>query len=162
MRSAEWFGQIRDSVLGLSDAEEHVAEMRSALVLKAQSYEGHRQLDYTRPNGVDELLDAERSVSERGLEVSSMKGEAMRVLFGPMSRAGVAKMLGRKYANVLYLRYVEALPWTDVAEELGWTTGWCMALANRALAWIDEVGWARIEEENELEEEWAEQCREEA
>lgn len=160
MRAEEWFGQVRDAVLALGEAEDHAREMRSTLTLKAQTYETGRPTGYAQSDGVESLLDMERSVEQRGFEVQAMQGEAERVLYGDMHRCGVAKLKGLKYADAIHLRCVEALGWPEVAERMGCTARWCRTLCKAGYAYIDRVGWAAIESANEVEEEYVKEMEE--
>ena len=160
MRAEEWFGQVRDAVVSLRKAEASRREMRSALALKAQTYDVGRPTGYAQSDGLESLLDLERSLEQRGLEVQSMQGEAVHVLYGTRRRSGLARLKGQRYAEAIDLRCVRGLSWSEAAEEMGCTKRWCQMLCKAGYAYIDRVGWAAIESADEVEDDWARRCSE--
>ena len=89
------------------------------------------------------LIDREADYYRLVLDARRLAMDATDVLYGRGTNdGGLSAILGERYADALYLRYVEALDWRGVCERMGYGTDgkYPMALARRAMAEIDARG----------------------
>lgn len=93
----------------------------------------------TAIRNVDELGDELRILREREVWLCGYIAFTLLVI------AGVRKGFGKGYADILQQRYIDGLPWAEVAvdgQPVNRRTG--QRMANVAFDWLDSVGMADV------------------
>ncbi len=114
--------------------------------VKGISYEPHYGV-----GGVGDAMDAinrriemQERLKERIKETSTVLDEATAILYGANGHGGLAKLKGNRYADVLYMAYLQAMPWKEVADVMCCTPKWCCELSAAAFRYIDKKGIAIV------------------
>lgn len=145
MLAQEYFEQIRETVNEIERSKEMLAAMMAKEGVGAISYEPHTS------GGVGDAIDTinrrmefQERLSCRIAEASGMLDEATLLLYGEDDHGGLAKLKGNRYADVLCMAYLQAMPWKEVAEVMRCSPKWCRELSAAAFAFIDAMGFAKV------------------
>ncbi len=145
MRAQEYFEQIRDTVNEIERSKEMLARLLATEGAKVQRY----ALAVNGGNGdamdkINRRIEFEQRLQRRIDEASTMLDEATALLYGNDDHGGLAKLKGNRYADVLCMAYLQAMPWREVAEVMRCSDKWCRELTGAAFAYIDAVGFAKL------------------
>lgn len=146
MHAQEYFEGIRETIAEIERSREMLERMKAAEGAKVQQYSAQPSSggnsDITAK--IDRRIEFERRLKHRVNEASSMLDEATALLYGEDDHGGLAKLKGNRYADVLHMAYLQAMPWQEVAEVMRCSVKWCHELSNAAFAYIDRVGFAKL------------------
>ena len=145
MRAQEYFEQIRDTVNEIERSKEMLARLLATEGAKVQRY----ALAVTGGNGdamdkINRRIEFEQRLQRRIDEASAMLDEATALLYGDDDHGGLAKLKGNRYADVLCMAYLQAMPCREVAEVMRCSQQWCRELSATAFVYIDNVGFAML------------------
>lgn len=145
MRAQEYFEQIRDAVNEIERSKEMLARLLATEGAKVQRY----ALAVNGGNGdamdkINRRIEFEQRLQRRIDEASAMLDEATALLYGDDDHGGLAKLKGNRYADVLCMAYLQAMPWREVAEVMRCSQQWCRELSATAFVYIDNVGFAML------------------
>lgn len=145
MNAQEYFEQIRKTVAEVERSKEMLEALLAAEDGRGISYEPRTS------GGTGDAMDAinrriefQARLARRVDEASQMLDEATALLYGNDDHGGLAKLKGNRYADVLCMAYLQAMPWREVAEVMRCSDKWCRELSAAAFAYIDAVGFARL------------------
>lgn len=145
MNAQEYFEQIRKEVAEIERSKEMLETLLASEDGKGISYEPRTS------GGTGDAMDAinrriefQARLARRIDEASLMLDEATALLYGNDDHGGLAKLKGNRYADVLCMAYLQAMPWREVAEVMRCSDKWCRELSAAAFAYIDAVGFARL------------------
>ena len=157
----DFLAMARHAVLQLRAIDSTVDAMRDALMLQAQRYSDapHGSADLDPQAAIDAYIDAQAKAEVERVPLQEVVDDALEVLYGPHMRAGVARMLGATYADVLNQRWLQLRTWAAIAADMGVTTRWAQECGRVALEWMDETGESHIRAFNAGEEEFYESMR---
>ena len=146
MRAKEYFEGIRAEVVKTDKAREMLERMKAREGAKAQSYQtGGGGGDVTDPmESVSRRIDFEGRLKQRIADAEEAIDEACELLYGKDGRGGLAKMKGTRYADAICMGYLQAQPWSDIADIMQCSQKWCRKLCEVGFEFIDRVGWAHI------------------
>lgn len=145
MRAQEYFEQIRDTVNEIERSKEMLERLLATEGAKVQRY-GEQQ-GAGGSDAMDKInrrIEFERRLQRRIDEASAMLDEATALLYGDDDHGGLAKLKGNRYADVLCMAYLQAMPWREVAEVMRCSDKWCRELSASAFAYIDAAGFAKL------------------
>lgn len=145
MRAQEYFEQIRETVVEIERSKEMLERLMAHEGVKVQQYA--QQFSGGNTDAMDRInrrIEFEQRLQRRIEEASSMLDDATALLYGADDHGGLAKLKGNRYADVLCMFYLYAMPWNEVAEVMRCSDKWCRELSAAAFAYIDAVGFARI------------------
>lgn len=145
MRAQEYFEQIRDTVNEIERSKEMLERLLASEGAKVQRY----ALAVNGGNGdamdkINRRIEFEQRLQRRIDEASTMLDEATALLYGEDDHGGLAKLKGNRYADVLCMAYLQAMPWREVAEVMRCSQQWCRELSSTAFGYIDNVGFAML------------------
>lgn len=144
MRAQEYFEQVRDAVLEIERSKDVLARLKAVEGAKAQSYaQGFSGGGADAADRVNRRIEFEQRLQRRIDEASNALDETTELLYGKDGRGGVASLKGNRYADVLCMAYLQAMPWKEVADVMRCSVKWCHELSAAAFVFIDEVGFAR-------------------
>mgnify|MGYP000156837165 FL=1 len=95
-------------------------------------------------DSISRRIDFEGRLKKRIADAEEAIDEACEVLYGADGRGGLAKLKGTRYADAICMGYLQAQPWSEIAEIMQGSVRWCHALCDVGFAYIDEVGWAHV------------------
>lgn len=95
-------------------------------------------------DAINRRIEFQSRLTRRIDEASMMLDEATALLYGEDDHGGLAKLKGNRYADVLFMAYLQAMPWREVAEVMRCSQQWCRELSHAAFSYIDDVGFARL------------------
>lgn len=145
MRAQEYFEQIRDTVNEIERSKEMLERLLATEGAKVQRY-GEQQ-GAGGSDAMDKInrrIEFEQRLQRRIDEASAMLDEATALLYGDDDHGGLAKLKGNRYADVLCMAYLQAMPWREVAEVMRCSDKWCRELSAAAFAYIDAAGFAKL------------------
>lgn len=140
MSARECFCAARDAAVLLRDSKSRLELMREKAVFRARSYEASSHgsfLDAMR--NADALIEYEGSLGRETREAKSLVREAESLL------AGLAQ-IDLPAARVLKERYLDLVPWNEVAEREEMPYDAVREIEQRAFDLIDANGIAAIRE----------------
>lgn len=145
MRAQEYFEQIRETVVEIERSKEMLERLLASEGAKVQS----AALAVNGGNGdamdkINRRIEFERRLQRRIDEASAMLDEATALLYGDDDHGGLAKLKGNRYADVLCMAYLQAMPWREVAEVMRCSQQWCRELSRAGFKYIDEAGFAKL------------------
>lgn len=134
------------------------AERTRATLLRMEAREGVRAQGYEvrgrsaggrdRTSATDARIDYEGRMSVRLEEDYALIDLACRVLYGSESgKGGVDALMGSAVADAISFRYVDARPWSEVAELMGYSGRSRRSLRDmcqQGFDAIDALGWERV------------------
>lgn len=141
----EYFEQVRESVAEVERARDMLETMLAAEGARVQQYAP--TFGGGDGDGMDKInrrIEFEQRLQRRVEEVSAMLDEATAILYGNDGNGGLAKLKGNRYADVLCMAYIQAMPWCEVAEVMRCSQSWCRQLTKYAFTCIDAAGFARL------------------
>lgn len=145
MRAQEYFEQVRETVVEIERSREMLARLLASEGAKVQRYGEQQGAGYSDAmDGVNRRIEFEQRLQRRIDEASNMLDEAAELLYGEDDHGGLAKLKGNRYADVLCMAYLQAMPWREVAEVMRCSVAWCHELSNAGFGYIDDVGFARL------------------
>lgn len=139
----DFFEAVREASREAERTRLTIMRMEAAEGVRAQGYEaggrsGHRA-DVTART--DARLDYEGKVSERIREDYELIDLACAVLYGKESgKGGIDALMGSAVADCMCFRYVDARPWSEVADLVGYSDRQCMRLCDLGLDAADFFG----------------------
>lgn len=145
MSAREYFEQIRATVVEIERSEDMLEKLAASEGVMVQQYGG--QPGAGGGDAMDRInrrIEFEERLQRRIEELSTMLDEATALLYGEDDHGGLAKLKGNRYADVLCMAYLQAMPWGEVAEVMRCSAKWCRELSGAAFAYIDAVGFARL------------------
>lgn len=143
MRAQEYFEGIRYTVDEIERSKEMLERLMATEGVKAQRYgeqQGNGNADAI--DRINKRIEFEQRLQRRIDEASTMLDEATIILYGVDDHGGLAKLKGNRYADVLCMAYLQAMPWRDVADVMRCSVKWCHELSAAAFVYIDTVGLA--------------------
>lgn len=144
MTAREWLEGVRAAQLAVTAAREaHDAALERMQPHGSGGGGSHGSGGHGPMDSMPALIDREADYYRLVLDARRLALDATDVLYGRGGTdGGLSAILGERYADALYLRYVEALDWRGVCERMGYGTDgkYPMALARRAMAEIDARG----------------------
>lgn len=146
MRAKEYFEGIRAEVVKTERARETLERMRAKEGAKAQSY----QVSGGSGDGSDPMdeiarrIDLEGNLRKRMADTERAVDEACALLYGEDGRGGLSKLKGTRYADAICMGYLQAQPWSDIADIMHSSKRWCHTLCDVGFAYIDRVGFAAV------------------
>ena len=145
MLAQEYFEQIRETVNEIERSKEMLARLLATEGAKVQRY----ALAVNGGNGdamdkINRRIEFEQRLQRSIDEASAMLDEATTLLYGDDDHGGLAKLKGNRYADVLCMAYLQAMPWREVAEVMRCSQQWCRELSATAFVYIDNVGFAML------------------
>lgn len=125
---------------------ERVEQMRAAEGMRAQSYEAVGRGGVSDPTSrIDRRIDLEGIYERRLDEDYELVALADMVIYGRESgAAGVERLMGPDYADVLHFRYCAAETWGTVSDRVGKSASWCKIAAQAAIDQVDAYGIERM------------------
>lgn len=146
MRAKEYFEGIRAEVVKTEKAREMLECMRAKEGAKAQSYQpsGGGGFCTDASLAIINRIDFEKRLERRIADARKQIDEACEVLYGSDGRGGLAMLKGTRYADAICMGYLQAQPWSEIAEIMQGSIRWCHTLCDVGFAYIDEVGWAFV------------------
>lgn len=145
MLAREYFEQIRETIVEIERSKEMLARLLATEGAKAQRYAP--SVNSGNSDAMDKInrrIEFEQRLQHRVDEAAAMLDEATALLYGYDGRGGLAKLKGNRYADVLCMAYLQAMPWREVAEVMRCSVAWCHELSNAGFACIDDVGFAKL------------------
>lgn len=155
----DYFTMARRAALELQRIDAEFSRLADARNLKAQGYADGRASLSDAQAASDAYIDAERALDGLRAPHRAVLDDATTLLYGPRARAGVAKLLGAKYADVLCWRWLQLRPWREIARDFGRSVRWCQQIQETAFNWMDSTGEGHIRAYNDGEEELIEQVK---
>ncbi|UEA45193.1 hypothetical protein [Collinsella stercoris] len=146
MKAKEYFEGIRSEVVKTERAREMLERMRAKEGAKAQSYQPLGGGGYCTGASlaIIQRIDFEKRLERRIADARKQIDEACEVLYGIDGRGGLAKLKGTRYADAICMGYLQAQPWSEIAEIMQSSQQWCRKLCDVGFAYIDAVGWAKL------------------
>lgn len=146
MKAKEYFEGIRAEVVKTEQAREMLECMRAKEGAKAQSYQESGGSGYSADASlaIIQRIDFEQRLEQRMADARREIDEACALLYGTDGRGGLAKLKGTRYADAICMGYLQAQPWSEIAEIMQGSVRWCHTLCDVGFAYIDEVGWALV------------------
>lgn len=155
----DYLAMARHAALELRAIDADLTAKHDALMLQAQRYSESRRTDVDPQAAIDAYVDAEMAAEAARAPLLCIVDDATELLYGPHARAGVAKLLGAKYADVLCWRWLQLRSWRDIARDLRCSVRWCQLVQAAAFDWMDDVGEAHIRAYNDGEQEFLDAMR---
>lgn len=134
MDAREWFDDVRRAAIALGPAE---AELAALYGPGSPAGVGVRSGSAGDGGMLAKAMSASR-LRDEVAELEHVVGAALKVV------AGVRAGMGERYADALELRYIDAMPWDEVAERIGCKRRRAMELRDIACDWVDSVGMACV------------------
>ena len=146
MKAKEYFEGIRAEVVKTERARDMLERMRAKEGAKVQSYQGSGGSGYATDASlaIIQRMDFERRLEQRIADASKEMDEACALLYGPDGRGGLAKLKGTRYADAICMGYLQAQPWSEIAEIMQASQQWCRKLCDVGFAYMDQVGWVAV------------------
>ncbi len=146
MTAREWLEGVRAAQLAVTAAREaHDAALERMQPRGGMGGGSHGSGGHGPMDSMPALIDREADYYRLVLDARRLALDATDVLYGRCGvNGGIAGILGERYADAVYLRYVEALDWREVCGRMGYGTDgkYPQSLARRAVAEIDSRGLA--------------------
>lgn len=155
----DFFAMARHAALELQAIDTRLTALADARNIKAQGYANGRVSLSDVQAASDAYLDFEKAADGLRAPHRAILDDATELLYGPHARAGVAKLLGAKYADVLCWRWLQLRNWREIARDFGRTVRWCQLVQAAAFDWLDDVGEAHIRAYNDGEQEFLDAMR---
>ena len=150
----DYLATARDAVLAIRAIDAEYERLRAAVLVGAQKYDADG-----RSSGIPDptdayaaLMDYERQMDHLAAPHLELVDDTRRLLHGYRGRGGLASQLSRFHANVLDMRWLQLLRWTDISRMTGRSQRWCQMAQSVAIDWLDCHGENRLRDEIELEE----------
>jgi len=154
--SKDYFSIARDAAVSLRDVDERLQRMYDAMTLSAQKYTQSRVSDVDPQAAIDAYIDAERAAESIRARLAGILEDATNLLYGYHARAGVAKLLSSKHADVICMRWLQLRTWLAISRDLGCSIRWCKQLESQAFAFMDDYGESALREFNDIESDYFE------
>lgn len=155
----DYLAMARAAALQLAAIDADLSRKFDALQLSAQKYAESRSGDVDPQAAIDAYIDAEMAAEAARMPLLCIVDDATELLYGPHARAGVAKLLGAKYADVLCWRWLQLRSWREIARDLRCSVRWAQQLEQDALDWMDKTGESHIRAHNGIESDYYESMR---
>lgn len=146
MLAQEYFEQIRDTVNEISRTEEMLAALKAREGVKGISFEPHYGGGCAGDamDAINRRIELQERLAMRVEDATKVLDEATALLYGEDNHGGLAKLKGNRYADVLCMAYLQAMPWKEVADVMSCSPKWCHELACAAFRYIDKEGFAKV------------------
>lgn len=155
----DYLAMARHAALELRAIDADLTAKHDALMLQAQRYSESRSKAVDPQAAIDAYVDAEMAAEAARAPHLAVVDDCTELLYGPHARAGVAKLLGAKYADVLNQRWLQLRTWAAIARDMGVTVRWAQMCGQAAIDWMDETGESQIRAFNAGEEEFIDALR---
>lgn len=146
----EFFEAVRDASVEAERTRLTLLRMEASEGVRAQGYEPRTTGGGNRDAmaKTDSRIDYEERMRGRIEADYELIDLACRVLYGEESgKGGVEALMGSAVADCLSFRYVDARPWREVADLMGYSTGSekrMRDLCQAGFDQIDAIGWDKV------------------
>lgn len=142
-----FFEAVREASREAERTRLTLLQMEAREGVRAQGYSltGRRMSKWDAMEAVNDRIDLEDVMAERLEADYALIDLACRVLYGEEpGKGGVDKLMGSVVADCLSFRYVDARPWSEVAELMGYSAKQCQRLCAVGLDACDFFGWINL------------------
>lgn len=145
----DFFESVREASREAERTRLTLMQMEAREGVRAQGYEPRVSVggERDRMAQTDARIDYEQRMAERIEADYALIDLACRVLYGEESgKGGVDRLMGSAVADCMSFRYVDARPWSEVAELMGysrWSVNSLRDMCQQGFDAIDSVGWER-------------------
>ena len=145
----DFFEAVREASREAERTRLTLLQMEAREGVRAQSYQPRVSIGGERDKmaATDSRIDYEARMSGRIEQDYQLLDMACAVLYGSESgKGGVDKLMGSAVADCISFRYVDARPWKEVAQLLGysrWSRRSLRDMCQRGFDVIDSLGWER-------------------